>query len=298
VLYASGRSPRHQSSCSFFDGTSLEACAGDTEAVARLAGELGASSLMSAPLHSRGQALGRLYLCWRRGRRYAHRDLRMLVQLARQAGPSIESMLLVERLSRAVRSQERRRISRDLHDGTIQLYIGLKLGLEALRRKLVEREGAAREVDELIAMAGDGIMQMRRYVGRLKDGAQPARPAPLLPVLLQQAEKFSAHCAIRTEVMASGDIRLGASMLEEITYMVREALSNVRRHTRARNATIRVDRSAGRLVIAIVNDHADSAEPRQAFRPRSIVERAEDLGGAARVELREAHTAVVIELPL
>jgi signal transduction histidine kinase len=298
VLFSAARAAGHAPACNFYDATTLDACAADPGAIALLARQLQAASFLSVPLRSRSQALGRLHLLWT-VRRYRYSDLRTLVQLARQAGPSIESMLLVERLSQAVATQERRRISRDLHDGTIQPYIGLKLGLEALRRKLSEQHAATREVDELIEMAGDGILQLRRYVGRLKSGAQPARDGWLLPSLRQQAAKFTQYCGIRTEIVAPADLQVGARMHDEVLHMVREALSNVRRHTRALRATISLRASAGRLVVEVANDDPYRAEVRCGFHPHSIVERAEDLGGSVRIERRDTgHTAVVIELPL
>jgi signal transduction histidine kinase len=58
--------------------------------------------------------------------------------------------------------QERRRISRDLHDSAVQPYIGLKLGLEAMRCRF-RRTELARDLDELIKIASDGIGELRQY---------------------------------------------------------------------------------------------------------------------------------------
>lgn len=284
--------------CQFFDSTTLKSRRAEAGAVAGLVELLEAASFMSVPLRSRSQALGRLHLV-STGRRYWYGDLRTLVQLARQAGPCIESALLVERLSQMAARQERRRISRDLHDGTIQPYIGLKLGLEALRRKLSQVDGAAHEIDELIAMAGDGITQLRHYVGRLKSTPQASESGPLLPAVREQADKMGRYYGLQTQVLAHADVRVTARLQDEVLHMIREALSNVRRHTCGRCVTISVHASARQLLMEVVNDHPGIAGIVRDFYPHSIGERAEDLGGQVRVEQRNGcHTALVIELPL
>src|SRR5690349_14919834 len=100
---------------------------------------------------------------------------------------------------------ERRRISRDLHDGTIQPYLGLKLGLEALRRRLDAGDSLAREVDELIHMAGEGIAELRRYVENLKQHAHRRALQSVLEGVRCEALKFSEFYGLRIAVSAECD---------------------------------------------------------------------------------------------
>ena len=74
-----------------------------------------------------------------------------------------------------------------------------------------------------------------------------------------------------------------------------KAFSNIRRHTSAKQAGIRLAHRRGRLLIELSNDNG-GREP-SAFRPRSICERVEELGGRVRVRQRNAHTVVIAELP-
>jgi signal transduction histidine kinase len=80
--------------------------------------------------------------------------------------------------------------------------------------------------------------------------------------------------------------------------MIAEGLSNIRRHTQAKRATIGLVREAGMLTLRIANDGARGAAA-AAFTPRSMTERALALGGYARVE-REGDdcTAVLVDLPI
>jgi signal transduction histidine kinase len=78
--------------------------------------------------------------------------------------------------------------------------------------------------------------------------------------------------------------------------MVAEALSNVRRHTSASAAAVRVAAGDGRLDVTVANDSPPGEAP---FYPRSIADRAAALGGTVRVDRPAAGGAVVhIRIPL
>lgn len=203
---------------------------------------------------------------------------------------------LVDPLARSIASQERRRISRDLHDGTIQPYIGLKLALEALRRRLGDEGPLAREVDELIRMAADGIGELRSYVGRLRERERARSTKPLAHGVRCQARTFSEFHGIPTEVIAEGDVCVPARLYDEAMQMVREALSNVRRHACATRAAVALRAAPGRLVVEIAND--TQGGPVAAFRPRSIAERVAELRGRLEIRRAAGETVVSIEVPL
>ena len=267
--------------------------------LAALADALETQSFLSLPLCGKQQQFGRVHLGWRRAR-YSGRYLSSVAIMVKQAGVMIENIRPEGQLAHALASKERKRISRDLHDGTIQPYVGLKLGLEALRRKIRDQE-LAREVDELINMTGDGINELRQYVGKLKRvaGAPRKHAEGLLPALRRQAQKFTEFYGIETRVLAEKDIPVAPAMHNEIVHMVREGLSNIRRHTSAGQATIRLGAGEGRLLIELVNDNAKRNGVKQEFFPRSIGERAKELGGRLRVQHADGgFTVVAVELPI
>jgi signal transduction histidine kinase len=295
VLYRKPRWPGRNPLCVFFDSITLQTRHTDTSKICSVAAFLEADSFLSIPLRSRTQSLGRLYLV--SGERcYGRRDLRTLAQLAAQAGPSIESMELVQRLADTVATQERKRISRDLHDGTVQPYIGLKLGLEALRRRLEPGDRLAAEFDELIRMAGHGIGELRQYVGRLKEPTASRARRPLVQALRHEVRKFGEFYDFQVDVVAQSEIPVSPQLYEEVLQMVREALSNVRRHAGARGARVELAMACGSLLVKIANQRPLIAPPAP-FHPRSIAERAQNLGGRLRVTCGPGETVVAIEIP-
>ena len=114
--------------------------------------------------------------------------------------------------------------------------------------------------------------------------------------LRQQVENFSQFYDIGGTLSADQEIVVPAKLYDEILYIVREGLSNIRRHTAARRASVTLRREAGRLRIEIANDNA--AEGLAPFHPRSIAERARELGGRVAVELRPGRESVVaVQVP-
>ena len=259
---------------------------------------LNAESFISLPLPLRDNVVGCIHIGSRRAR-LGVRDVNTFSQLAGQAAVLIDSVRLVGRLALEVAADERKRISRDLHDGTIQPYIGLKLGLEALRRRIAGESGLAAEVDELIHLACEGIGELRDYVGTLKGRNKAKRETELISGIHLQARKFTDFYGVDTKVVCHQPIAVTAALHDELLHIVREGLSNIRRHTSARRAVVRVREVHNMLRLEMINDHAPTKARRQAFVPRSISERVAVLGGRLQVQQRNAgRTVVQVELPL
>jgi signal transduction histidine kinase len=285
-----------------FDAASHAPMAANVAQFSEIANLLETDSFISLPLYAAQKCVGRVHF-GSRSQRYTEADLAPMARLVQHAGVTIENMRLVGRLAVEMAAEERRRISRDLHDGTIQPYVGLKLALEALRRRAHGSGELAHEVDELINMAGDGINELRQYVGCLRTAADKTKHADwLLPAIRCQAQKFNEFYGIETLVLADNDVPVTAAMRDEVIHMVREGLSNIRRHTCSRQAIVGMRSTASSMHLELINVHAghDAGEPD--FHPRSIGERAAALGGRASVQRREEdnaiYTVVAIELPL
>jgi signal transduction histidine kinase len=263
-----------------------------------LANLLETHSFVTLPIYCRDRPIGRLYGTSRRFR-YVPSDLRFLQQVVGQAALAIENVQLLDRLASEVATDERRKISRDLHDGTIQPYIGLKLGLEALRRQVPDDTPLAAEVDELGRMASESISELRGYVSRLREQGAKTSSDSLLVAVRRQAEKFSEFYGINVQVMADGELRLKEPLLKEVMNIVREGLANIRRHTSARHAVVNLREEDGRLVVQFLNDAERRPNAPRFFFPRSLNERAAELGGRVDVEQRaDGHTSVAVEIPV
>jgi signal transduction histidine kinase len=226
-------------------------------------------------------------------------DLLNVAPLVEQVRTVLESVYFGERLAIDLARHERRQISRDLHDSAIQPFIGLKLGLEAMRRRVAEEDHLVKDLDDLIAIAGAGIEELREYVGALRAASSANRIADDLASAVRcQAQKFSALYGIQATVIASGEPSISGPMQHEVIQIIREGLSNIRRHTEANRAAIHIRQRDGRLLLEIRNDNGGRTRSWHGFLPRSISERAKELGGRVRVSRRKSHTVVAVELPI
>ncbi len=250
----------------------------------------------SVPLLRHGTDTGRLYVV-RRGRGFRADEGAFLRDLAAHVAPMIENINVLDRIASDATLHEREKISRDLHDSTIQPYIGLKLGLEALRRR-VDGGELAEELDDLIAMTSEGITELRRYVGGLRERDLP-RETSLVHAIWRVAEKYHDYYGIAVAVNVDPNLGLNDRLAAEVFQVVNEGLSNVRRHTASRSVTLNLRRQATELVVQIVNHAAADGRACAAFRPRSIAERVQHLGGRVDVALQGDGGAVVTaEIPL
>ena len=212
-------------------------------------------------------------------------------------------------------STMRHKISLDLHDSTIQPYIGLKLGLEALRRKIPEGVAIAAEVDELVMMAEESIAELRQYIGGLKSQIKPQLKPQFNPQLkpqlgtslvasiLELAKKYQLRHGIEIAVNADTKLQLSEHLSNEIYQLVCEGLSNIHRHTQSKKAEINLYYQNNQLVIEVINQD-DSAQDFIHFKPRSMSERVSYLGGTINVnhtasdKATRAKTIVTAEIPL
>lgn len=188
-------------------------------------------------------------------------------------------------------SAMRHKISIDLHDSTIQPYIGLKLGLVALRRKIPDGSAIAAGVDELVVMAEESIAELRQYIVELKSQIKPQiKPqinsqlgALLEASILEIAKKYQLRHGIKVAVNIDTKLKLSENLSIEIYQLVCEGLSNIHRHTQAKQAEVNLFCKNNQLVIEVINQE-DSAEDFIHFKPCSMTERVTYLGGTIHVK--------------
>ena len=263
--------------------------AGEGAHVAEL---LNAESVLSVPLQA-GKETGRLYLCSNH-RRFRDSDAVFLAQAAEQAFRLIEHVRMLDRMASAAAAVERKRIVTDLHDTAIQPYIGLKMGLEALRAQASRDNPLTGAIDRLLSMTSGVIGDLRSYVRNLEQH-HVAPSNALLAGLHERAQRFFDDFGIRVELDLPERLELSDRLAAEILQFVSEGLSNVRKHTEAGHCRIRLARQGEMLSLQIANPWTGT-EPGQ-FVPRSLAARALALGGKAEVRNAGQETRVQITIP-
>jgi len=250
----------------------------------------------SVPYQTAAGMTGRLYVI-SPARRFTRADTEFLGHLTAQLAAAANNAMLMQELTATAARQERSKISRDIHDTTVQSYIGLKLGLEALYRDLGKEGGAAPRIKELLDIANSTVDDLRHYVDRLRERGG-ARNAQLMARLDEQRRRYGTLHGIRVDVRADSQLAIGDAASVEAYQFVCEALSNIARHTSAKRASIDLRREGDSLAIEVGNECAQHAGTKP-FIPRSITERAMSLGGNVQVSLNNAGRDVVrVTIPL
>ena len=151
-----------------------------------------------------------------------------------------------EEITRLATLAERERIGRDLHD-----LLGHTLSVVALKselaRKLIDRDiDAARgEIAEVERVARDSLAQVRNAVSGYRSTALSAEL--LAATALLEAQGLKVKC--ETE-----NVKLPHDRETVLALSLREAATNVRRHSGARVVTIRVRKEAADVIVEVADD--------------------------------------------
>lgn len=260
-----------------------------------LAAQLDAQAFITVPVLYYGEFNGRLFLTARHA--FKPGDIDFLLQVIGHFMPMLDNVRLVDQLASHAAEAERQRIARDIHDGIIQPYLGLQIGLAALRRQAGEERGnLTKALDDLLELTNAGVHDLRSYVSTLKDGG--ADKDNFLSLIKRFTAKFAAATGIAIQVDAPTEINVNDRLAAELFQMINEGLSNIRRHTPSRWAKVRLSSAANRLTLAIENEGGEDASL-VPFTPTSIAGRAQALGGQVAVIQNEAgNTVVIIVIPL
>lgn len=282
------------------------------------------SALYTFLLLYQNEALGTLIVAPRTGEeKFSAADLRLLNDLARQAGVAAHSVKLTTDLQRltaelqhsrerlvTAREEERRRLRRDLHDG-----LGPTLAALALNASTV-RDLIGTDSDAAMQMARELQIEIRAAVTEIRRLVYALRPPTLdelgLVAAIHELTNQSMGSLRRSNPENQLCITVDApdtlpplpAAVEVAAYRIaQEALTNVVRHARARSCAIRlalVGTEGSQLQVEIRDDGIGLPEERRAgVGLNSMRERAEELGGTFVIESQKGKaTRVVAHLPI
>lgn len=238
-------------------------------------------------------------------------NLVVRVERARRvAAVEAESLAGAERLAAEQRAlaaereieEERRRLSREIHDGVSQRVYMLSLGLENARvaASRAGSEEMATRLATLHQVSQETLLETRNLLFDL--GRVMAGESGLEELARNLAAEFSAVTGIRVDVRASGDVpSLEPAQVGEVFRILQEALANVMKHSGATAATVTIAAKPGALHLSVEDNGCGFEEDaaRQGHGLVNIRERAARLGGQATIEPRPgAGARVSLSLPL
>lgn len=271
-------------------------CSNEWKAIARsLAVQFEMTAFVSVPAQYRNKDIGRLFLVGRRGV-FESSDLEFLMQVAEQAMPVVQNIRLLDRLATSAAEHERQRLARDIHDSVIQRYIGLQYKVAAIRNKLAEGADVSADVDHLLEMTVNEVSNLRGFAQGLKES--DVREG-FLPAVKRFASQFADNYNLEVNVVSEDELIIKDRLAAELIQIVQEGLSNIRKHTSATTSKISVQRVNGSVALTIENNRTRLNAATKPFTPRSIAERAHELGGEVHVTCGpDDRTVVRVQIPL
>ena len=179
---------------------------------------------------------------------------RFLQTVVQQVAPALFNVYLSNQLRAKAGALERARVARELHDGVIQSLIGLEMRLDVLRRSDgLKGTTTADELARLQVVARDEVVALR-------DLMQQMRPSELDPdELLDNMADFVQRFARETSIVARfvtqlHDVRLPRRVCFELLRICQESLVNVRKHSDAKNVTVRFEQQDGYWLLSVDDD--------------------------------------------
>jgi signal transduction histidine kinase len=210
---------------------------------------------------------------------------------------------------------DRSRAARDIHDVLAHSLGGLVLQLDAVEALLEAGrvEDATRRAGDARALAADGLAEARRAVHALRDEPEP-EPEPEVEAAASRAAEPSrasrpttdpgpglaalvdAHRSFGGEIVTQGDTSLtdlDAAHRAAVVQVVREALSNARRHAPGRPVSLSVIRDGSAVDVLVANPLSGGGHGLLGMR-----ERFQELGSGATVEAERSDDEFVVAMHL
>ena len=181
-------------------------------------------------------------------------ELRFLQELVRQIGPAVYNVYLLRRLRLRAGALERARFARELHDGAVQSLIAVEMQVDVLRRQSATRsEIVPEELGRIQGLLREEVLKLRELMQQMKSLDVDSRK--LIAFLGDTVERFQRETGITARF--SSDLEepdMPQPVCRELSRIVQEGLVNVRKHSHARSARVRLSARNGHWTLLIEDD--------------------------------------------
>lgn len=258
-----------------------------------------------APFGTRERRLGALAVYRRRGASsFTRVAVDVLTSFAAQAGLALVLAEGSTARQRIAVYQERERIARDLHDVIVQRLYGAGVQLDVLDRRLSGRldEADAARLAETMDQIDQTIAEVRATVHALRSSdPETAEQVPDLADSMRSEVRTAGELLGRPpKLEIHGDLGdVPVAVADHARAALREALSNVVRHSGAQTVLVRVRRSESALVLQVIDDGCGIPRDVSKRGLRNMEERATASGGRCTVHSSpDSGSTVTWEVPL
>lgn len=215
-----------------------------------------------------------------------------------------ELKLLLTKLA-STQEDERRRFSRDLHDGVIQNLSGILFSLSFLGNALEpDQESAKSELTQLEEIVNQTIADLREVIYDLRPTILDS--LGLVPTLEKHLDRFGRTNGVEIAYNPKIKGRLADTVETGLFRLLQEALNNIRKHAQASKIVVDLKRHKEDVVLTVTDDGEgfDMAEIKQrasqdsGFGLSGMNERVQSLSGSVKIFSKPGEgTKVTVTVP-
>jgi two-component system nitrate/nitrite sensor histidine kinase NarX len=236
---------------------------------------------------------------------FSERDRRFLMTLAGLASIAITSARMRESERQGAIVAERDRIAREMHDSLAQILGVTHLRLRAMSgwTEIRDAPRVAMELTDLAGLTEEAYRDVREALLGLRESTRTDRG--LVDSLRAYLEKYSHHSGVQARLEARFEVEpsLAPGAEVQVIRVIQEALTNVRKHSGARSAVVRMSNGGDAVTIVVEDDGkgfdlAGALLGRDGFGLHSMRERMELVGGTLTIDSAPgAGTRVTASVP-
>jgi signal transduction histidine kinase len=181
-------------------------------------------------------------------------ELRFLMDLFRQVGPAVYNVYLLHRLRRRAGAAERARVARELHDGAVQSLIAVEMQVDVLRRQAESSpKVVGAELDRIQGLLREEVLKLRELMQQMKSIDVDGRR--FLSVVRDAVERFQRETGISARFVTDAEkLEMPDKVCREFLRIVQEGLVNVRKHSKARHALVRLSSNSSEWCLTMEDD--------------------------------------------
>jgi signal transduction histidine kinase len=210
-------------------------------------------SLVTVSFLFGGEWRGRIFLFNPVWRGEKQEELRFLLSLVRQVGPAVYNVYLLHRMRRRAGAAERARFARELHDGAVQSLIAVEMQVDVVRRQGEAGKPIGGELVRIQGLLREEVLKLRELMQQMK--AIEVDKDRLLGVLNDTVERFQRETGIGARFVTDlENLDMPQRVCRELLRVVQEGLVNVRKHSGAKHALVRLGANDGRWNLTIEDD--------------------------------------------
>jgi signal transduction histidine kinase len=273
-------------------------------------------SLWGVPLIVRGKVTGVLELVFSQEYHCLPREMKLFEAITERCALAIDKAQLTEELHEReeqiralgehmmrVEEEERRRISRELHDEVGQSLLVVRLYLEMVQNSLPpEQKALIDKLDEARRVAEGTIGEMRRLISALSPNVleELGLAASIRQTIKNFGRTFPGRVRVRMHNIE--DLPRGTEIM--MYRLVQECISNAVKHSNAHNVNLQLARRNGHVSLQVHDDGAgfdlnEAGRKRESFGLSGMRERVTLLGGQIDIQSSPGKgTKVVIAIPV